>query len=73
MGGVLKNLLSLIISIAVIGVQTISAATQTVAVLPSDGVLNANELELQGKLVHCGAWKKVYGGLSRKKTEPAKP
>jgi uncharacterized protein (TIGR02145 family) len=40
-----KNLLLLIILIAVVGVQVVFAAKQTVAVLPSDGVLNADELD----------------------------
>ena len=41
----MKNLLPFIISIAVVGVQVIFAAKQSVAVLPSDGVLNADELD----------------------------
>jgi len=40
-----KNLFLFIILIAVVGVQVIFAAKQTVAVLPSDGVLNADELD----------------------------
>jgi hypothetical protein len=45
MGGILKNLLPIIISIAVAGIQPVFAAGQTVAVLPSEGVLSKEELE----------------------------
>jgi len=47
MGGILKNLFLLIMAIAVVGVQTVFAAKQSVAVLPSDGegVFNAQQLK----------------------------
>ena len=44
MEGILKNLFLFIISIAVVGVQAVFAANQTVAVLPSEGILKDEEL-----------------------------
>ena len=44
MEGILKNLFLFIISIAVVGVQAVFAAKQSVAVLPSEGILKDEEL-----------------------------
>jgi hypothetical protein len=45
MGGILKNLYLFMLSIVAIGVQAIFAAGQTVAVLPSEGILDDDQLE----------------------------